>query len=152
MPLDRARADEQLRADLGVGATLSGQARDLGLLRGELGKRRGAAPADLLTGGEQLAPGALGERVHADRAEHVVGDAELLARVHPAVLAAEPLAVQKMGPRQLVAQAGSAQTRDALAIERLGLRALGEQRLRARPDPQRPIRAARGPPLPPAPR
>jgi hypothetical protein len=36
MPFDRARAEKQLGADLGVGAAIEGAAGDLPLLRGEL--------------------------------------------------------------------------------------------------------------------
>src|SRR4051794_15584961 len=62
MPLDGARADEQLRADLGIRAPIARQAGDLRLLRGELVARLHRALADGLTRGEQLAAGALGER------------------------------------------------------------------------------------------
>src|SRR5262249_35143376 len=58
VPLDRARADEELRADLGVGHAVAGQARDVLLLMGELVARVVAATADLLAGGEELVAGA----------------------------------------------------------------------------------------------
>src|SRR5690242_19354569 len=54
MPFDRARAQEQLGADLGVRAPIAGEARDLLLLRRELVARVVAALADLLAGREQL--------------------------------------------------------------------------------------------------
>ena len=50
---------------------------------------------------EQLAPGALGERCRAHPAEHLVSRAQLLARVHAAVLTAQPLAVQEPAAREL---------------------------------------------------
>ena len=45
--------------------------------------------AHRLPGGQQLAPGALGEEHHADVGEQLVRRAELLARVDAAVLAAQ---------------------------------------------------------------
>jgi hypothetical protein len=47
--------------------------------------------ADGLAGGQQSAAGALGERLDAHRRQHVVGGAQLLARIHAATLAAQPL-------------------------------------------------------------
>src|SRR5580693_5274399 len=73
VPLDRARTDEQLRADLRVRQAVAGQPGDLLLLRRELVARVGASLADLLARREQLAAGALGERLHPDRGEQVVG-------------------------------------------------------------------------------
>src|SRR5215469_14477021 len=82
--LDRARADEQSRADLRVGKTLAGQPRDLGLLGGQritglAGSRSGGlrgALADGLAGGQQLAAGALGEPAGPCRIKQLVGGAE----------------------------------------------------------------------------
>src|SRR5580704_11441911 len=73
VPLDRARADEQLRADLRVRQAVAGQPGDLLLLRRELVARVGASLAHLLARREELAAGALGERLHPDRGEQVVG-------------------------------------------------------------------------------
>src|SRR5580693_9715046 len=71
VPLHRARADEQLRADLRVRQAVAGEPGDLLLLRRELLARIGAAFAYLLTRRDQLAAGALGERLHSDRGEQV---------------------------------------------------------------------------------
>ena len=57
--------------------------------------------AHLLAGCEQLAAGALGERLHADRDEHVVGGPQLLACVDASALAAQPLAVEQMRAGEL---------------------------------------------------
>ena len=46
-------------------------------------------------------PGALGERLHADRREQVVGGAELRARVDAAVRAAQPFAVEQVRAGEL---------------------------------------------------
>src|SRR4029077_5473846 len=81
VPFDRARADEQLRADLRVRKALAGEPGDLLLLRRQLPARPGAALPRLLARRQQLAAGALGERLHADRVEQVVGGAQLPARV-----------------------------------------------------------------------
>ena len=69
---------------------------DLRLLRGELAACVGCALARRLAGGEQLARGALGERLGAHRREQLVRGAQRLARVDPPVLAAQPLAVEEM--------------------------------------------------------
>src|SRR5215472_19135176 len=74
VPLDRARADEQLRADLRVRKAVAGEPGDLLLLRRELLPRAGTALAYPLARRQQLAVGALGERLHADRVEQAVGD------------------------------------------------------------------------------
>src|SRR3954453_8675319 len=59
VPLDRARAEEELRADLLICLRVRGEPRDLLLLRGELAACLVAAFAHFLAGGEQLAAGAL---------------------------------------------------------------------------------------------
>ena len=76
---------------------------------------RVAAPAlaDLLARGDQLAAGALGERLHPDRDEHLVRRAELLARVDASALAAQPLSVEQMRAGELGTQPGAAQPLDA---------------------------------------
>ncbi len=65
VPLHRARTEEQLGADLRVRLTAGSQARDLHLLRGQLVERLDAALPHCLAGGQQLAAGAFGERLHA---------------------------------------------------------------------------------------
>src|SRR3954466_10305152 len=59
MPLDGAVAEEQLRADLQVGVSLGGEARDLRLLHRERIVARVGALARGLAGGAQLACGTL---------------------------------------------------------------------------------------------
>ena len=78
-----------------------GQPGDLRLLGGEVVARLGGAPAHRLAGRGQLAAGALGERLRADAAEHLVRAAELLARVDAPVLAAQPLAVEQVRAREV---------------------------------------------------
>jgi len=91
--LDGARTDEQLRADLRVRVPVARHAGDLRLLGREDVARLRSAPGHGLAGGRELAAGALGERFSAHRGEHLVRRAQLLARVDPAVFAAQPLPV-----------------------------------------------------------
>ena len=101
VPLDGARAEEEPRADLLVRLPVRGEPRDLLLLRRELAARLVTPFAHLLAGREQLAAGALGERLGAEADEHLVGGAELLARVHPPVLTPQPLAVDQVRAAEL---------------------------------------------------
>src|SRR5262245_9767094 len=70
--LDGAVAEVELRGDLGVGQPLGGEASDLRLLRREVVAGLDRALADGLPGRQQLAAGALGERMRAHRLERVV--------------------------------------------------------------------------------
>jgi hypothetical protein len=83
--------------------------------------------------------GALGERLHADRGEHVVRGAQLRPRVGLPALAAQPLAEQQVRARQLGPKAGTAQPVDRLAIPALGVLAVTEQRPGTRIDPLPPV-------------
>src|SRR3989440_6852835 len=69
VPLDRARAEEELRADLLICLPVRGEPRDLLLLRGELAACLVTPFAHLLAGREQLAARALGECVGAEANE-----------------------------------------------------------------------------------
>ena len=101
MPLDRARAEEEPAADLGVREPVAGEPGDLPLLGRQLVARLGRPLADLLAGRRQLAPSALGEGFHADRDEQVVGRSQLLPGVDAAILPPQPLAVEQVRPSQL---------------------------------------------------
>src|SRR5271170_1360167 len=136
---DGGRAEEQLGGDLGVGEAAAGQAGDLGLLGGERVARFDGALMGRLTGGRQLAAGTLGERLHAGSSEHVMGDAELRARVGPAALAAQPLPVQQVRPSKLGTKARAVQPVDRLAIGVLRVLAVAEQRPAACVYPQPPV-------------
>ena len=46
--------------------------------------------------------------------------AELLARIHPAVLAAQPLAVAELGAGEVDRAAGAAEPLDGVLVQRLG--------------------------------
>src|SRR5438105_4147271 len=137
--LDRARADEQPGADLRIREPVAGEPRDLGLLGGELVARLDGAFAGRLAGGQELAPGPLGEPLHAHRVQHLVGDAQLLARVDAAALAAQPLAVEQMRAGELHAHAGTAEACDRLAVVTLSDLTLAQQRAHAGFNPECPL-------------
>jgi hypothetical protein len=61
---------------------------------------------------EKLAAGALSKRLHGDRVEHLVGGAQLRARVHAPALAAQPLAVEQMPAGELRSKRCTAQAID----------------------------------------
>ena len=142
MPLDRARAQEQLGADLGIGQPVPGPPGDLPLLRGELVRFVRRALADGLPGGEQLAAGTFGERLGSHPREHVVGRPQLGPGVGAPVLPPEPFPVDQVRTGQGDRAAALAQPADRLAVELLGGFALTYQRARARLDAQPPGGAA----------
>ena len=85
-----------------------GQPRDLGLLgRQDVARLRGE-PARGLAGGEELAAGALGERFGPHAAEALVGGAQGSRASARRFLAAQPLAVQEPGARELDRRRGCA--------------------------------------------
>src|SRR5207244_7804098 len=88
----------------------------LPILGGEPAAGLDGAFAGGLAGGQQLALGALGEPLGAHCGEHLVGGAELLARVHASALAAKPLAVEEVSSGELDADAGVAEPVDRLPI------------------------------------
>jgi hypothetical protein len=114
------------------------KARDLRLLRGELVERVHGPLAGALACGLQLGPGALGERLHPEVGEEVVGDPQLLACVKASALASQPLTVEQMSPREVQKQACGLQTGDRLAVKRLGCFPSIEECPRARFDAQCP--------------
>src|SRR5262249_24079374 len=116
--LDRARADEQLRADLGVRESVASQQRDLQFLGGQgVARVRGPA-ARGLTGRGQLAARPLRERFGPDAAEALVRGAQNLARVGATVLAPEPLAVHELTARELDGRVTAREPLDRLAVLR----------------------------------
>ena len=125
---DRAGADEQLCADLGVGQTISGQPGDVRLLGCEHAARVVAARARRLTRGHELVTGALGKSLGADAAEHLVGGSELLTRLDPAALATQPFAVQEPRAGEVDHATAAAESLHRLAVERLRIARVAEQR------------------------
>ena len=140
MPLDGPRAEEQLRTDLVVRPPVAREARDLDLLGRELVDRLGCPPADRLPGRDELAPRPLGEGVHADLCEEVVGRPELLARIDPPALPAQPLPVEQARPGTFRTQARPIQEVDRVAVELVGGRPVRHQSPPARLEAQPPGR------------
>src|SRR5690242_12171784 len=97
MPFNGAGADEQFRADLRIGAAVSGQPGDVFFLWSELDSSVDLPFTHLLAGGEQLSPGSFGECVGPHHCKQLVGGVQLVTCVDSAVLASEPLAVEEVG-------------------------------------------------------
>ena len=82
VPLNGARAEEQPGADLRIRQTIAGEARDLPLLCGQIIAE--SPPPGLRTlspVASKLTACAFGERLHADRREHLVRRVQLLSGV-----------------------------------------------------------------------
>ena len=95
MPLDGARAEEKLGADLRIRQPVAGEPGDLLLLRRELIPGVLPAAAHLLPRGEELVPGTFRERLRADGEECLMRHAQLLASVTAAILAPQPFPVEQ---------------------------------------------------------
>ena len=93
---------------------------------------------------EELPTCTVGERLHTDRREQVVGDVELSARVDATVLAPEPFAVEQMGAREVGTPLRAAEPLDRFLIQAIGGLPLADERLRACHDAEPDVRA-RGP-------
>ena len=126
MPLDGSSAQKQLRSDLGVRSAIDGQPRDLQLLSGQLEDSLDRPPTHCLPGGRELTAGALSEGLHTHLGVRLVGEAQLLAGVYPAPLAAEPFAVEQMGARERNPDAGAAEPIDRVAIQPFGFLTRGQ--------------------------
>ena len=94
-------------------------------------------------GRQQLACRALREGLHPDRHEQLVRDLQLLARVEPPALAAQPLAVEQMRTGQVDLDPGAPQALHGLAIRALGDLAVAQQRPRQRVADRAPSRCRR---------
>src|SRR3954468_14650267 len=116
---------------------------DLLLVRRELVSLLEAALGRLRAGGDELAPGAVGERLHADPGKHLIGDPQLLARLDPAARLAQPLAEEEMCAGELRTPPRAAQPIDRLAVEIPGRGAAAHQRPAARLDAEREVGAGR---------
>ncbi len=120
MPLNGPRAEEEPGADLRIGQPIAGEPRDLPLLGGQIVACVDRPLAHLLARRLELLTCALGERLHPNRGQHLVGRAQLLARVDPAILAAQPLAIEKVRAGELWTEPGAPQPLDRLAIQIVG--------------------------------
>ena len=95
-----------------------------------------------LAGGQQFAPGALGERRGTHRGQYLVRGPELRAGVCAAALAAQPFAVEQMGAGEFRAEPGTAQPVDCLAVKAVGGFTVAQQRARACLEAKAVVRAA----------
>jgi hypothetical protein len=127
--LDGAWTEEQAGADLRVRQSVASQPSDLQLLAGQI-VALGRARTHILARRHQLPLGALRERGHPARHEHVVGRARLQARVDPAVLPAQIFAVDQLGASQPRPQTRTPQAFDRTAVELVSPLALGQQSAR----------------------
>src|SRR4051794_40523419 len=141
MPLDSARAEEEAGAHLPLRHALTRQRRDLSLLRGQAVARLDRTLAHLLASHLKLSACAIGESLHPDRHELVVGGTELDTRVDPAMLAAQPLPVEQMSPGEVGTPPGPRESLDRLAMQALGTVTLTEERAAARLDSPAPVGA-----------
>src|SRR3954447_26149450 len=116
-------------------------------MRGEVLAGLDVALADAFARCQQLALGAAREGFGAHAREHLDRGAQLLAGVDPAALAAQPLAVEEMGARQINAEARALEALDRLPVEAVDGIAAAEQCARPGVDPQRPLGAAGPRPL-----
>ena len=142
VPLHGARTEEESRTDLRVRQSIASEPRDLPLLRSQLIARLGGPRAHPLARGQQLTPGALGERLHPDGHEQLVCSAELLAGILAPTLAAQPLPVEQMRARELGPESRVPEAVDGLAVRTLGGLALAQQCARPGVDAERPIGVA----------
>src|SRR5258708_34836152 len=94
--------------------------------------RLGDPSAGVLAGRIELDPRTLGEPPHAECREHLVGAAQLLARVEPTALSAQPFAIQEVGTGERHLQATMAEPADRLAVEALSRLTGRQHRARAR--------------------
>src|SRR3954447_17252669 len=129
--LDGAGADEQLGADLRVRLPVARHAGDLGLLGREDVAGLRCAPGRGLAGGQQLAAGALGERLGPDSVEVVVRGSKLLARVDAPVLATQPFAVGELRAGEVDHATAACEALARLAVEGLHVASAAHQRARA---------------------
>jgi hypothetical protein len=98
MELDGIHADDETRGDFLVRRALGHDLGDAALLRCELA--RGAA--DVLARRRELAARAFRPRPRTQLVESFDGGPEMRARVAPAVVPSEALAVQELRPRTIV--------------------------------------------------
>ncbi|MEE6168313.1 hypothetical protein SKC39_26060 [Mycolicibacterium sp. 120322] len=121
MPLDGARAEEQLLPDLWIGASLAREVSDLFFLRRQVCAAWCGSTLRFLSGSLQLTSGLFGERGSAHRSEIRVRQSQLLACGCLLVGPAKPSAVAKACARRVNRHARLAQEFDGLQIARGGL-------------------------------
>src|SRR5215467_8603656 len=140
--LDGSRTDEELACDLRVRVSIGSQPYDLALLGGENVAGLNRSLAHHLSGRQQLAAGALGERFGPDTTERLVGDAQVLAPVVAPVHPAQPLAVDQVSAGEMDDDSAALEALDCFTVERLRGGIVAQQRLRPGQDAESPVRAA----------
>ena len=118
---DRARAQEQLRADLSGGGSSGDQSGNVQLMGGEGIGHLGGSLARVFTSGAQLAGGPLGEGFRTHVREQLVRDSELFACVLTPAFAAQPLAVDEVCTREVRVHPTAAEPLDRLEAKRAQL-------------------------------
>src|SRR3954453_11648723 len=143
MPLDGARADEELLPDLGIRTAISRESRDVDFLGRQFVKRVGSPLAHRFTSRCELMARPLGEGVDPHVDEHLMRGSKMCARVNPAILPPQPFAVQQVCARKFRTDLRSRQPIDPFAVALLGGGAPTYERLRPGLDPERPVASAR---------
>jgi hypothetical protein len=98
---------------------------------GAAGGGGAAGPTGPGNGCQQLDHRALRERLHSEVGEELMGNAELLSRIHAPALTSKPLAIQEVGTREVDCDPGAPESVDRLHEQVLGPRTLGQERARA---------------------
>jgi hypothetical protein len=96
----------------------------------------------MLAGGFQLGACALGERLHAEVGEKVVRRPQLLSCIDAPASTSQPLTVEKVSTSEIDGNPRSTEAVDRLDMELLGPLIFHKERLRARRDPEGPVRPA----------
>src|SRR4051812_18030086 len=109
------------------------------LLRREFVAALDGGPAAGPSGRQQTAFRAAGECLDAHRRQHVVGGAQLFARLDAPAFAPQPLAVEQMGAREVGPDPGAAEPFERLAIQAVCRLALAQQRAATRLRSERPF-------------
>jgi hypothetical protein len=103
------------------------------------GARLDGAFAHGLAGGEQLASGALGERLGAHRGEHLVGGVQVGSCIDAAAHAPQPFAVEQVAAGELHPHTCPAEALDGVAVEPIGRLVVADHRTAARLQAQAPV-------------
>ena len=105
-------ADEQLRTDLLIRQTVTGQSCDLRLLGRQLITRADRLLASLLSCSNQFSASPFGERLRTHSGEHLIGAGEVLTGVDATLHAAQPFAVAQAGASEVHDDASALQAFD----------------------------------------
>jgi hypothetical protein len=127
--LDSARADEELRADFSARVSLGHETSDLGFLRRQVGEGVHGPLASVPTCRLEFYARSIGERLHSEVREHVVGGLKLFAGVDPARLTSKPFSVEQVRARKIDRDPRARQPLDCLAVLLVGSRSIQQKRV-----------------------